>query len=211
MTKLIWDQVGERRYETGIDRGVLYLREGGAVPWNGLTAITENRNREVKSYYIDGIKYLDHPVPGSYSAKLSAFTYPDEFSPLIGDANFAPGVILHDQRFSMFHLSYRTGIGNDLQGLEHGYRVHVLYNLIASPGDPTFDSLSDTVQPKPFEWNLTGTPGPMYGARPTNHVSFDSRELDPIKLTILEELLYGTELTDPNLPQLTYLLGLMTE
>jgi len=209
MTRLVWDKVGERRYETGIDRGVLFLRDGGAVPWNGLTSISENRSREVKSYYIDGIKYLDHHVPGAYAAKLSAFTYPDELEILLGNAEFAPGVILHDQQAYQFNLAYRTGIGNDVDGFEHGYRIHLVFNVIASPSDSASDTVSNSMSPTLFEWNLTGTPSLMFGARPTNHVSLDSRLMDPMKLQILEELIYGTDLTEPSLPQLTYLLGLV--
>src|SRR4051812_9206458 len=101
MTALAWDQVGTRRYETGIDRGVLYTLDGVAVPWNGLVSISEDLEREVKSYYLDGVKYLDHQVLGAYAAKLGAYTYPDELDALLGLHDFAPGVVLHDQRSQM--------------------------------------------------------------------------------------------------------------
>ena len=111
MTALEWDKVGERFYETGIDRGVLYPRFGDAVPWNGLTNVAEEIGREVKSYYMVGVKYLDHHVPGSYSAKLDAFTYPDVLDELTGVKVFAPGVFLHDQRSEVFHSQFRRGRG----------------------------------------------------------------------------------------------------
>jgi len=208
MTALVWDQAGQRYYETGIDRGVLYLPDGGAVPWNGLTSVTEALGREVKSYYIDGVKYLDHHVPGSYSAKLSAYTYPDELDFVIGRAQFAPGVILHDQRASSFHLSYRTKVGSDLDA-DLGYKVHILYNLLAIPADATFDSMSDSPSLKPFEWNLTGTPAQMFGIRPTSHISLDSRNIDPELLFEIESLIYGTPESAPALPSLIDLLALV--
>jgi hypothetical protein len=208
MTPLVWDQVGERRYEMGVDRGVLYLPDGSAVAWNGLTSVNETVSREVKSYYIDGIKYLDHHVPGSYAAKLSAFTYPDEFEALVGNPEFAPGVVLHDQRSKLFNLSYRTQVGSDLDE-ELGYKVHVLYNLLANPSDITFDSKSDSPDLKPFTWDLTGTPSVMFGIRPTSHISLDSRRIDPDLLFEIEGLLYGMPTTDPALPNLVDLLGLV--
>lgn len=210
MTELVWDQIGDRRYETGIDRGVLFLPDGTAVPWNGLTSVVENRTREVKSYYIDGIKYLDHHVPGSYSSKLQAFTYPDELEELLGNPEFVPGVVLHDQGHArLFNLSYRTRVGNDVDGIDHGYKIHLLYNLLASPSDYAFHSLSDSVTPELFEWNLTGTPSQMFGIRPTSHISLDSRTIDPAKLSDLEELIYGTSLVDPSLPTLVDLLAMV--
>src|SRR5215216_2333691 len=124
MTVLVFDAPADRRYETGLDRGVLYPFEGDPVVWNGLTAVTEIRQREVKSYYIDGVKYLDHYVPGAYSAKIQAFTYPDELEPLMGSAEFAPGVIAYDQRAGMFHMSYRTISGDAVNGPDAGYKIH---------------------------------------------------------------------------------------
>lgn len=208
--ELVWDEVGERRFETGIDRGVLFPPSGPAVPWNGLTSVTEVLTREVKSYYIDGIKYLDHHVPGSYAAKLQAFTYPDELEKLLGTTEFAPGVFLHDQgRVRLFNLSYRTRVGNDVDGIDHGYKVHILYNILATPSDQTFDSLGENLEPEPFEWNLTGTPPLMFGVRPTCHVSLDSRSIAPAMLDDLEELIYGTPLVDPNLPSFVDLMAMV--
>jgi len=209
MTALVWDQVGDRRYETGIDRGVLYLPNGGAIPWNGLTSVTEARSREVKSYYLDGVKYLDRHVPGSYGAKLSAFTYPDELEDLLGNPEFAPGVTVHDQRARYFHLSYRTGLGNDLEGRDFGYKIHVVYNVTASPSDVGIDTVSDNITPNPFEWNLTGTPNLLYGLRPTSHISINSDRIDPALLIDVEKVLYGTSVVDPILPSFIDLLTMM--
>jgi hypothetical protein len=208
MTALVWDQVGERRYETGVDRGVLYPSTGVAVPWNGLISVNEIVSREVKPYYIDGIKFLDHHVPGSYAAKLSAFTYPDEMDGLIGTQEFSPGVFVHDQRSpKLFNLSYRTLVGNDIEGLDHAYKVHILYNLLAVPGDSTYTTNGESVEPQAFEWSIYGTPAQMFGIRPTSHISLDSRRIDTAMLETLEAQLYGTEDADPSLPSLVDLLG----
>jgi hypothetical protein len=211
MTVLEWDKVGERIFETGIDRGVLYLTDGGAVPWNGLTSVVETRTRELKPYYIDGIQYLVHNVPGTYAAKVQAFTYPDELDQLLGTMEYTPGVFLHDQRARMFHLSYRTRIGNDVDGTDHGYKIHIVYNIMASPGDSTFETLSDSLSPQLFEWNLMAVPPLMVGeARPTSHISIDSRTINtedqPNLLSIIEEYLYGSDEADPSLPNMFDLL-----
>ena len=208
--ELVWDEVGERRYETGIDRGVLYPPSGVAVSWNGLISVNETVSREVKPYFIDGIKFLDHHVPGSYSANLSAFTYPDEMDELVGIGEFAPGVFVHDQRSpKMFNLSYRTRVGNDLEGVDHAYKLHILYNLIAVLNDTTHSTVAASVEPMAFQWSIYGTPSQMFGIRPTSHISLDSRRIDSVLLGDLEELLYGTALLDPALPSLVDLLSLV--
>lgn len=222
MTALAWDEVGTRRWQTGIDRGVLYLPDASAVPWNGLTNITEDTSREVKSYYLDGVKYLDHHVPGSYKATLSAFTYPDEFDELLGNREYAPGVFVHDQRTQLFNLSYRTMVGDDLSSEPSEYKIHIIYNVQASAAAVGFSTLSDNPVPGAFSWELTGTPAQMFGIRPTSHVSLDSRRIDPDLLAEIEVLLYGSDLVDagadppdedgpePALPDLVDLLALVS-
>jgi hypothetical protein len=208
MTALEWDKVGERFFETGLDRGVLFTTGGEAVPWNGLTQVTENTTSEVKEFYLDGVKYLDHHVPGSYSAKMEAFTYPDVLDELTGVAQYAPGVYLHDQNAKVFHLSYRTGVGNDLDQ-ELGYKVHIIYNVMALPSSSGLSTLSDKVEPAKFTWDLSGTPPQMFGARPTAHISLHSLGIGPELLETLEGLLYGTSLADPALPSMVDLLTLI--
>lgn len=209
MAILEWDQVGERRYETGIDRGVLYTSPFNAIPWNGLVSVVENRSQEVKSYYMDGIKFLDHQVLGSYAAKLQAFTYPEELDALLGTSEFLPGIYLHDQRTKLFDLVYRTRIGNDLDGVDHGYKIHIIWNVRAKPSDFTYDTLTDTTSIKPFEWDLTAIPVTgQPGIRPTAHVSLDSRSMDPANLELLESKLYGSEFGEPELPTLLELLDM---
>lgn len=206
MTALAWDVVGERRFETGLDRGVLFPRVGAAVPWNGLTEVTEELTRNMKSYFIDGIKYLDHPVAGAYGASLKAFTYPDELEPMVGTSQFLPGVMLHDQPMKTFHLSYRTRLGNDLLGTDYACKLHILYNVMAVPADSTLGSIGETASAQVFEWTLRGTPPTMYGARPTSHISFDSRYLSAERLAFVEEMLYGSPSADPALLEMVALL-----
>lgn len=209
MTELVWDQAGDRRYETGIDRGVLYLPDGSAVPWNGLTEVDETLNREVKSFFIDGINYLNSRVPGAYRAKLSAFTYPQELDALLGSAEFAPGVFLHDQRSKLFSLSYRTQLGDDLVGTERGYRIHVVYNVLANQNDHAAKTQSNSTELDPFTFDLSAAPSVVFGVRPTAHISIDSTRVDPELLDALETLLYGDVAVDPSLPDLVDFLGLV--
>jgi hypothetical protein len=210
MTALVWDQAGERRYETGIDRGVLYPPSEPAVPWNGLISVNETVSREVTPYFIDGVKFLDHYIPGTYAAKISAFTYPDEMNELVGTQEFVPGIFLHDQRSAnLFNLSYRTKVGNDLEGMDHGYKIHILYNLLAVLNDTTMNTIAENVEAQTFEWTVSGVPSKRPGIRPTSHISLDSRRIDSTMLGNLEELLYGTVTTDPDLPDLVELLTLV--
>jgi hypothetical protein len=210
MTVLEWDKSGERRYETGLDRGVLYPPSGIAVPWNGLISVNETVSREVKPYYIDGIKFLDHHVPGSYAAQLSAYTYPDEMEVLTGIEEFSPGVFVHDQRSpKLFNLSYRTRVGNDVDGIDHAYKIHILYNLLAVLNDTAINTIGESVEAQAFQWSIYGTPSAMFGIRPTSHISLDSRRIDSTMLETLETFLYGSETEDPSLPPLIELLSMV--
>lgn len=212
MTAVAWDTVGTRRFESGVDRGVLYIPSDGiipavAVPWNGLVSISENTERDLKSYFLDGIKYLDHATPGAYSAKLAAFTYPDEFEELIGRSKFVPGLYVHDQRSRVFGLTYRTKIGNELDP-DAGYRIHLVYNLTAVPSAVQMSSLSNSPSAGAFEWSLTGVPPTMFGMRPTSHISIDTTLIDPDLLDQIEQMIYGTVSEDPVLPDMVDLLTL---
>lgn len=207
MASLVWDQVGERVYQTGIDHGVLYLHSDKAVAWNGLINVEESTASELKSFHLDGVKYLETFVPGDFSGKLTAYTYPDEFDSVSGivDIGTSPGMSYYDQPVKSFDLSYRTRIGNDLEGIDYGYKLHILYNLIATLDAPSFKTVGEsTVEPVEFSWTLSATPPvtKVKGFRPTAHVSIDSRETPPELLQLLESMLYGTETTEPHLPPL---------
>lgn len=203
MATLVWDQVGERIYQTGVDRGVLYLHDGTAVVWNGLTGVEESEDTELKSYYLDGVKYLETLLPGEYLGKLKAFTYPDEFDKVNGLETGYLGLGIYNQPSKSFNLSYRTRIGDDISGLEHGYKIHILYNIMAVPDSLGFATAQDSgAQPIEFGWSLSGIPVKLVGFRPTVHISIDSTKLDPNNLKQIEDVLYGTSTEAPYLPSL---------
>lgn len=208
MTALQWDQVGDRRYETGIDRGVLYLPDGTVAPWNGLTGIDSGGSSESESLYLDGVKFLERYKPGDFQASLKAFTYPDEFNVCLGNVEVHEGLTYHDQTIETFGLSYRTLIGNDVEGTALGYKIHLLYNLIAIPDNSSYSSLNESVSPLEFSWTLKGIPKNILGYKPTVHISIDSTKTDAARMEDVEELLYGTDTDDPRLPDIdefTYL------
>ncbi len=214
MATLVWDQTGERFYQTGVDRGVLYLHDGRVAVWNGLTNVEESSDVELKSFHLDGVKYLEALIPGDFSGKLSAFTYPDEFDSIMGVidtgqgtspiTNPIPGLYYHDQPPKSFDLSYRTMIGDDIQGEKYGYKIHILYNVVANSDSRSFTTAQDSgAEPVEFSWSLSGTPPPkMKGFRPTVHLSIDSTKTPPDLLKMLEDLLYGTDIHDPRLPSI---------
>lgn len=202
MTKLTWDQIGDRTFQTGLDRGVLYLSDGTPVPWNGLTGLDEAPTREAQPYYQDGVKTLDHHVLGEFSGTLRAFTYPDEFELYVGARSKGKGLFFHDQPPKSFGLSYRTRLGNDVDGVDHGYVIHMLYNLRAIPAGVTHSAIGSSMAPEEFAWALSSTPEFFAGYRPTAHVSIKSTDLSPALLGIVEEVLYGTDLANGYLPTL---------
>lgn len=205
MATLVWDQTGERIYQSGIDRGVLYLHDGTVAVWNGLIDIEESTASELKAFYLDGVKFLETLIPGDFSGKLKAFTYPDEFDSVNGIARVgtSPGLVYYDQPAKSFNLSYRTRVGNDLKGPEYGYKIHILYNVLANPDTYSFSTFDDSgAHAIEFSWALSGTPPKVPTFRPTVHISVDSRETPPEILKILEDKLYGTDIAEPSLPSL---------
>lgn len=210
MTKLLWDQVGERFYEAGIDRGVLYLADGSGVAWSGLTSVEEDFGGDSTSpSYFDGVKTRDTPSIGDYSATLSALTYPPEFLEYEGSGALGNGLFVDDQPAKMFGLSYRTLVGNDVDGQDHGYKIHILYNLTATPEAVSNNTLNDSPTPTPFGWKISSIPASAPGYRPTAHVIVDSRHLSKNRLFGLEDILYGTTVENPRLPKLSELIGMM--
>lgn len=205
MTVLEWDKVGDRVYQSGIDKGVLYLKDGRTVAWNGITSVEDNTDSELKSYYLDGIKILDHVVPGDFSGKISAITYPDELDEVLGVVPITDGVSFYEQKSKSFNLSYRTKIGNDIDD-DYGYKIHLLYNLVAFPDSHTFKTLSNEPSVNEFSWSLSGTPTVLMldsvspYTRPTVHVTIDSINTRPDILEAFENILYGTPTTAPRFP-----------
>lgn len=205
---LVWDQTNERRYETGTDRGVLYVPDGPAVPWNGLVSVTESTSRTITPFYLDGVKFLDQQKVGEWSGKISAFTYPDELDALTGVVVHTSGALLHDQRARPFHLAYRTRVGNPSEGIDFSYKLHVIYNILAKSSDSTIGTIDDAPEATAFEWDLSAVPIRIAGHRATAHISLDSRRIASSKLAAAEAVLYGTE--DPaTIPALADLLALL--
>jgi hypothetical protein len=203
MAVLTWDDVGERVYQTGVDRGVLYLQDGTAVAWNGIIGVEESSNGELKSYYLDGIKYLESLTPRDYVGKLKAFTYPDEFDAVNGIGEFAEGFEVYEQVPKNFNLSYRTKIGNGIDGLDHGYKIHLLFNVLAQADGIEYSTVAGSdISPAEFVWTLTGTPENIRHFRPTVHIAIDSRDTPPEVLSIIENKIYGTAVSSASFPTL---------
>ncbi len=205
MVALTWDKTSERTYQTGVDRGVLYPYDGPPVPWNGLIGVEESENSELKTYYLDGVKYLQSLSPGEFQGKLKAFTYPDKFEEITGLAIVTPGLTFYEQPSKNFGLSYRTRVGNPLQGTDYAYKIHLLYNLLAEPDSRAYDTLSNSSKPIEFSWTLTGTPPKINKFRPTVHVVVDSLTTPIDVMALVESRLYGTDTTAPSFPKITEL------
>lgn len=202
MTVLEWDKASEHIFHTGVDRGVLFPKDEPAVAWNGLTSVDDGSDAELRSYYLDGVKFLENVIPGDFVGNLKAFTYPEEFDRILGIVPDAPGLFFHEQVPKSFNLSYRTRIGNDVEGIDYGYKIHLLYNLVAIPDTTTYSTNGETLEPSEFSWSLTGTPASTPGFRPMVHVSIDSTKATPTFLKTLEDLLYGTDESMPTWPTL---------
>lgn len=209
MAVLVWDEPGHRIFRTGVDRGVLFLKDGTFAAWSGLTSVEDSSTAELKSYWIDGVKYLDNVIPSDFEGTLKAFTYPDEFDQANGLAQIEDGLNFHDQPPKTFNLTYRVMKGNDLEGMEHGYELHLLYNLKAVPDAAAFETLAgDKSDPTEFSWKLSGTPPKITGHRPTSHISLDSNMSDPDVLIAIENILYGTPTTNPRFPSVNEVTGM---
>ena len=207
MAKIEWDKTGERLYETGVKNGVLYVQEGGAYPkgvaWNGLTAVTESPSgAEATPLYADDIKYLNLLSTEEFGATIEAYTYPDEFAACDGSAALADGVMIGQQARKAFGLCYRTTIGNDTEGNDHGYKLHIIYGALAAPSEKAYATINDSPDAITFSWEVTTTPVNVTGAKPTASITIDSTKADPTKLAALEDILYGKNGEPGNEPRL---------
>ena len=205
MAKIEWDKTGERLYETGVKNGVLYVQEGGVygngVAWNGLTAVTESPSgAEATPLYADDIKYLNLLSAEEFGATIEAYTYPDEFAACDGSAALADGVMIGQQARKTFGLCYRTTIGNDTDGNDHGYKLHIIYGALAAPSEKAYATINDSPEAITFSWEVTTTPVNVTGAKPTASITIDSTKADPAKLAELEKMLYGDTETEATLP-----------
>lgn len=216
MPKIVWDATGERLYETGVKKGVLYVQDkSGTYPkgvaWNGLTAITESPSgAESTPLYADDTKYLNLMSVEEFGATIEAYTYPDEFATCDGSAQMVPGVTIGQQNRSTFGLSYVTSVGNDVEGVGHGYKIHIIYGASATPSEKSYSTINDSPEAITFSWEVKTTPVNVTGFKPTASVVIDSTKVDPEKLVALETMLYGSEDADATLPlpdQIAALIG----
>lgn len=204
--KLVWDNTGERFYETGVKQGVLYKQDStGAYPkgvvWNGLTAVTESPSgAEATPLYADDIKYLNLMSAEEFGATVEAYTYPDEFAECDGSAALADGVMIGQQKRSAFGMSYQTTLGNDVDGNGYGYKLHLIYGALAAPSEKAYATINDSPEAITFSWELSTTPVNVTGHKPTASLTIDSTKADAAKLAQLEAILYGSESEEARLP-----------
>lgn len=202
---LVWDEVGEKIYETGVDHGVLYPQDpDGTYPlgvaWNGLVTVTESPSgAESNPQYADNIKYLNLLSAEIFGATIEAFTYPKEFGVCDGSASPEVGLFLGQQSRKPFGLCYRTKIGSDTEGVDHGYKLHLIYGCLASPSEKAYSTINESPEAITFSWEVTTTPAPVTGYKPTAQLTIDSTLVDPIALAALEAILYGVDGT-PDVP-----------
>jgi len=216
MSILVWDQAGEKTYETGVQKGVLYpMQEGGVytlgVAWNGLTAVTESPSgAEASPIYADDIKYLSLVSAEEFGATIEAYTYPDEFGACDGSAEPKPGITVGQQSRKTFGLCYRTTLGNDIDGAGYGYKLHLIYGAIAAPSEKGYKTINDSPEAITFSWGVTTTPVAVTSHKPTASLVIDSTKITPASLVLIEALLYGgTEAASLPLPD--EVLALITE
>jgi len=206
MSKIIWDEAGKRFFETGVDQGVLYPQDvNGEYPlgvaWNGLVGITESPSgAEPEAVYADNIKYLNLMSAEEFGATIEAYTYPEEFGACNGEAEAAVGVLLGQQARKPFGLSYRTKIGNDADQQDHGYKLHLIYGALVGPSEKSYQTINETPEAITFSWEVTTTPVPVTGFKPTASLVIDSTKVNAAKLAALEAILYGAEATPARLP-----------
>lgn len=204
--RLVWDETGKRLYETGVKMGVLYVQGTGGtygtgVAWNGLTAVTESPSgAEANPMYADDIKYLNLFSAEEFGATIEAYTYPEEFEQCDGSASLTTGVTIGQQERKQFGFCYRTSLGNDTEGNDHGYKLHIVYGAKASPSEKAYATINDSPEAITFSWEVTTTPVNVTGHKPTATITIDSTKVDQTKLTALEDILYGKDTAAPRLP-----------
>lgn len=202
MSKIKWDETGKRFYETGVDHAVLYPIDNSGkyskgVAWNGITAITENPSgAEANPLYADNIKYLNLIAAEEYGCTVEAYTYPDEWAACDGSAEVVAGVVIGQQNRKTFGLSYRTKLGNDVDGQDHGYKLHLVWGGLAAPSERGYQSVNESPEAINFSWSVSTTPVDVPGFKPTASMTIDSTKVDEELLADLEDILYGTEGTD---------------
>lgn len=210
MSRIEWNKAGERYFEAGVDRGVLYPRIGPGVPWNGLTSVSENTSGgDMESLYFDGVKYLDIVASEDFSVTIDAFSAPPQFGASDGQKALSPGLIVTQQPRKTFGLCYRTLKGNDLVGTEYGYKLHIVYNCTAAPSAKSNLTIGATVTPGTRSWNVSTVPPPASNFKPTAHIVLDSTLVDPYGMEQIEALLYGHDGGDAYLPSVAEIIAVL--
>lgn len=212
MAKLAWSRVGERFFETGVDRGVIYPNKVELAPasWSGLIGINENpTGGDAKPFYVDGYKYQNRATPEEYGASIEAFMYPRVFDECQGNPHLGNGLFMTAQAKIPFGLTYRTKIGNDLAGQNYAHKIHFVYNALVAPTNKNYQTVSDNPTANTFTWNITTKAIKVAGRRQTAHMVVDTSLLTPPLLESLEALIYGTDEEDPQLPTPTELISLI--
>lgn len=213
-TPLTWDQTGERFYETGVDHGVLFVYDsatgtyGNGVAWNGLTNVSEKPSgAEATPLYADNIKYLNLMSAEEFACTIEAYMYPDEFAQCDGSASIATGVNIGQQKRKQFAFSYRTKIGNDVDGNDKGYKYHIVYGCLAAPSEKAYNTINDSPEAITFSWEVSTTPIDVTGYKPTAHIEIDTVKVNnATKITALENKLYGSTTAPATLPMISDLL-----
>lgn len=206
MAKLIWDDLGQKLYETGVSNAVLYLQDDtGAynkgVAWNGLTKVTESPSgAEATPLYADNVKYLNLMSTEEFGGTIEAYTYPDEFLKCDGGAEISKGIIAGQQVRKQFGLCYKTIIGNDVKGNDYGYKLHIVYGCLASPSSKDYQTINDSPEAISLSWEFKSTPVPVTDQKPTATLVIDSTKVNETTLTAIEEVLYGTDTIEASLP-----------
>ena len=205
MARLIWDEVGQRFFETGVKNGVLYVQDDdgsykNGVVWNGLTAVTESPSgAEETPLYADDVKYLTLRSAEEFGATVEAYTYPEEFEQCDGSASIAEGVTIGQQARRAFGLCYRTSVGNDIQGQNYSYKLHLIYGCTVAPSEKSYSTINDNPEAITFSWELSTVPVPVDGFSPTASLVIDASKVDTGKMQQLEDALFGDESNEAKL------------
>jgi len=212
MTKLAWAAAGSKLFEAGVDRGVLYPLSGPGVPWNGLINVNESPiGGDSRASYYDGVKYYNRSGPEEFAGNIEAFAYPREFQDCDGTREASAGFYVDNQPKKQFGLSYRSKVGNDLKSLDYGYKVHLVYNALAKPTQKNRTTLTNTKTPMTFNWGFTTSPVAVIGYAPTAHFIVDSTKAKSDVFREFENIIYGTNTTQPRLPSPAELLSLFKD
>ena len=205
MARLIWDEVGQRFFETGVKNGVLYVQKNdgsyeNGVVWNGLTAVTESPSgAEETPLYADDVKYLTLRSAEEFGATVEAYTYPEEFEQCDGSASIAAGVTIGQQARRAFGLCYRTSVGNDIQGQNYSYKIHLIYGCTVAPSEKSYSTINDNPEAITFSWELSTVPVPVDGFSPTASLVIDASKVDEEKMQLLENALFGDDQNEAKL------------